>query len=348
MGAWDAMGRGISSGVQAWLERIRQAEAAKQRATDEAFREKQFGLLQAGQRESLSQYEDERALEEQLRHKAELGALDPRSDLSRNIYIPMFENGIPLSEEEKTRRYQEGITAWEAKQAELSEQEYQRRLEEIKYGAQMRSQYPTGAGQEPAEEPFFLNGEINPPGAFRELQSFIQFYTQGRPELFWADPTMQEQWVKEVELRFGEAVPGAGTKTRNWLYQASAQAGNLPPLEAEIPRTPKFRIYSGGEPIRQPIPHEQIPQSIPGTPDIEKEMPQSLGGGIPFPTSPPAQSSPASPGIVDRIRGFFGGREKTLEDFIAEVRATNPELTTMPGAAEQLAQRKYQEYLRNR
>ena len=125
MGAWDAMGRGISSGVQAWLERIRQAEAAKQRATDEAFREKQFGLLQAGQRESLGQYEDERALEEQLRHKAELGALDPRSDLSRNIYIPMFENGIPLSEEEKTRRYQEGITAGEAKQAELSEQEYQ-------------------------------------------------------------------------------------------------------------------------------------------------------------------------------------------------------------------------------
>jgi len=355
-GAWDALGRGISGGVQAYLTGKQRQEDEKRRIAAEAMDRERLGLAQFQARTQMEQSEDEAALAEQLRAEERHGAYDPRTDPSRNIFIPMFagEKGsyIPLSQEERDRMYGEQLTAWENKEAGLTEQEHQRRLEELKYSAQMQHQYsypPAYAAEAKKPEPsFFLNGEVNQQDAYAFLQNWSA-RKGGDPR---SNPNLLEIFLQDVVLQYGRTVPNAREKAELWLLQ----------------QTPGTTIDPG--PVEPPGNIlEQIRQAIPPAAEAAGKVPYPLGFGIPPALPTGQQLLSTGQNIVDKIRGGFTPSPspgpsmsapptrsllmapraqaqapavgKTYEEFAAEKIAASPYLQGQPMALQML----YQQYL---
>ena len=289
--AWDALGRGISGGEQAYLTGKQRQEEEKRYAAAESMEKERLGLARFQASQGMEQYEGQQALGEQLRAEERHGAEDPRSDPSRGIYIPMFagEKGsyIPLSQAERDRMYGEQLTAWENKEASLADIEHQRRLEELKYSAEMQHQYsypPAYAAEAEKPEPsFFLpNGEVNNSVAWAFLQEW-KARNMGDPG---SNPQFLERFLRDVELMTG--VPGAREKAQLWLMQQIPQTGQV-----SEPVAPPGNIL------------EQIRQAVPPAAAAATKVPWPIGFGIPpaIPTGQELRSTGQN--ILEKIQGLL-------------------------------------------
>lgn len=227
MGVWDALGRGISGGVEAYLTGKRRQEEEKRRGAAETLGKERLALAQFQARTGLEQYEDQQALAGQLRAEERHKELDPRST-EPGIHIPMFADWgqgvrIPLAQAERDQMYVEQKNAFQAQQAELADEELRRDKDLAEYRARMQHKYSYPPSHiPPADRPegaFFINGVVNPPEAFRALQSFIQTYAGGNALGFWSNPDLQERFLDDVALRYSAAVPGAKELAQVWMLQ---------------------------------------------------------------------------------------------------------------------------------
>lgn len=351
MGVWDALGRGISGGVQAYLTGKQRQEEEKRYADAESMEKERLALAQFQVRTGMERHEDEAALAEQLRAEERHGAYDPRTDPSRNIFIPMFagEKGsyIPLSQEERDRMYGEQLTAWENKQTGLAEEEFGREKELIKYRHE-QSWPPAYAAETGKPEPsFFLpNGEVNNAVAWAFLQEWMG-RNMGDPR---SNPQLLKLFLTDVAQMTG--MPGAREKTELWLLQQTPGTTTEPE-----PLAPPGNIL------------EQIRQAIPPAAEAAGRVPWPLGFGIPPALPTGRQVLSTGKNIVDKIRGVLTpspstspaalppstraqimapqaqaqapAEAKTYDEFAAEKIAASPYLQGQPVALQML----YQQYL---
>jgi len=380
-GPWDALGRGVSGGVDAYLRGKERQEDEKRRIATESMDRERLGLAQFQTRTGMERYEDEAALAEQLRAKERHEEYDPRTDPTRDIFIPMYETlaegvFVPLSQEKRDQMYGEQLTAWENKEAGLAGTEHQRRLDELEYAAKMQHQYsypPSHiAAGEQQEQPFFVNGAINEAGAFRGLQDFIQTYAQGNQELFWKNPELQQRFLDDISLRYSREVPGAVDKARAWLYQQAIQAGGPPPAEPSgslrtmIEQKSREMHPDWPEAIIQQQVEDEYAQYLraqssvfqPAATAIQQAHeaartsgrgraglftpPPSVGSPVsPPPSSGPSMSAPPTQAPLMAPQAQAPAVGKTYEEFAAEKIAASPYLQGRPAAIQML----YQQYL---
>lgn len=235
MGVWDALGAGVQSGVQNWLDRKRLAEEEARRVASEALQREQLGIDRAQLGMARDQYADQQALNEQLRADEKYRRIDPRSDPSRDIMIPMYrEMGagayVPVSQDERDQLYMQQLNAWEAKQKAQGEQDYQRELELAKQKARFSFLYSkegqAGANDQPVAI-FDTEGNVNADEAEKLLNALLREmnvdYTQMN------NPAVRTQVLDHVERRYGFS--------NRLMYQAwmdrqhpwEVKAANLPP-----------------------------------------------------------------------------------------------------------------------
>jgi len=355
MGVWDALGRGVSGGVDAYLRGKERQEDEKRRIATESMEKERLGLAQFQTRTGMEQHEDQLALAEQLRAEERHGEYDPRTDPSRDIFIPMYDTlaegvFVPLPQEKRDQMYVEQLAAWEAKQTGLTTTEFEREKELAKYRAQMQHQYsypPAYAAEANKPEPsFFLNGEVNPLEAFDFLQGWI-VRKGGDPR---SNPDLLEIFLQDVALQYGRTVPGAREKAELWLLQQTPGTTTEPE-----PLGPPENIL------------EQIRRAIPPAAAAATKTPWPLGFGAPPPLPTGQQLLSTGKNIVNKIGGLFTpspsvgpsmsapptqaplmapqaqapAMGKTYEEFAAEKIAAAPYLQNQPVALKML----YQQYL---
>jgi len=353
-GAWDALGRGISGGVQAYLTGKQRQEDEKRRIAAEAMDRERLGLAQFQARTRMEQGEDEAALAEQLRAKERHEAPDPRF-IGEGIYIPMFEEispgaFVPNNPEKRYQMYAEQKAAERARLAGLATTEFEREKELAKYRAEVefKNSYAPAYAAEAnrPESSFFLpNGEVNNPIAWAFLQEWIG-RNKGDPR---SNPQLVEGFLRDVEQMTG--IPGAREKAELWLLQQTPGTTTEPG-----PVGPPGNIL------------EQIRQAVPPAAAAATKVPWPIGFGIPpaIPTGQELRSTGQN--IVDKIRGVFTpspstgpaasppptqaqilapqvqapAEAKTLEEFSAEKIAELPYLQGQPPVVLQML---YQQYL---
>jgi len=371
-GAWDALGRGISGGVDAYFRGKERQEDEKRRIAAEAMDRERLGLEKFRIQQGMDQYAQEQALEEQLHAEERHGALDLRSDPNRDIYIPMFieKDGsyFPLSEEEKDRMKTEGVAAWEAKQAGLATTEFEREKELAKYRAEVEFQNsyaPAYAAEANKPEPsFFLpNGEVNHSVAWAFLQEW-KARNMGDPG---SNPQFLERFLRDVELMTG--VPGAREKAQLWLMQQpintdQSRTQSPEPVRNMVEQRARSMYPDEPEAIIQQRVEDEIRQYLRAQSSVFQPVaaaaqqaheaartsgrgraglftpPPSAGPPVsPSPGSsmsaPPTQAPPMAPQAQAPVA------TKTYDEFAAEKIAASPYLQGQPMALRML----YQQYL---
>ena len=287
MGVWDALGRGISGGVDAYLAGKRRQEEEGRYAAAESMEKERLGLARFQARTGMEQHEDQLALAEQLRAEERHETPDPRF-VGEGFYIPMFEEISPgafvLKNAEK--RYQEYLgqrSEREARKRILAEEAFGREKELIKYRHE-QSYPPAYMGDAAKPEPsFFLpNGEVNRPIAWAFLQEWMG-RNMGDPR---SNPQFLERFLHDVELMTG--VPGARQKAELWLLQQTSGVSTEPE-----PVTPPGNIL------------EQIRQAVPPAATAAAKVPWPIGFGIPpaLPTGQELRSTGQN--ILEKIQGLL-------------------------------------------
>jgi len=341
MGVWDALGRGVQAGVDAFLAgKLRQDEQAREAAMQK-LREEQLALQRWQAQQEMDRYQGEMAQEERLRTEARWKELDPRS-AEPGIHIPMYRifpegYALPTSQAERDRMYAEQKAAWEEKQRALREEEYgyQAQLEELR--AQLRQ--PEGA--EPKRSFFTPEGMVDPEGAFAFYVDWIQF-RNGDPA---TDPVLRELFLDDVARATG--VPQAREKALAWLLRNTPQprgdgGGGFGIRDWNI--WDRLPFPFGSRPERSLAPRQLVERGV----EKGKEVFGDVRGALQGAAQAQQSAAPVAPPITPPPAGVPAQPQKTVADFEAEIRAQRPELVGMPMgqiAIRNLAQRAYNEYI---
>ena len=150
-GVWDALGQGISRGLDRYLEQQRLAAAKQKEQETLDLQRQQLSLEQSSQRQAMEMADEARSAAEQEKRQASYKKMSDFSDPAKGIFVYEYDElspgaYVPVPRDEQLRRYQQQYATWQAEQERLSGVEFGRE----KQLAQIRAAGGGGTPPKPA------------------------------------------------------------------------------------------------------------------------------------------------------------------------------------------------------